>query len=438
MIRTLPIALACTLWLPILSAQERPPNIVLIMADDVGTEAFGCYGGTSWKTPRIDALAARGMRFTHCYSQPLCTPSRVKIMTGRSNARNYVNFSILDPRERTFAHHLRAAGYRTFCVGKWQLLGAEHYGAWAGKGTHPRGAGFDEWCLWQVDKLGSRYWKPRIDRNGELVPVTADTYGPDLFATELSQFMERNRSRPFLVYFPMALVHDPFVPTPLSDDRKSKDIQRNFGDMMRSMDGIVGRIEDELKRLDLSRNTLLLFTSDNGTHRKIISHVGERAVQGGKGRPTDAGTHVPLIASWPGTVPAGQVCEDLIDFSDFLPTLTRLAGREPPSEPKLDGVSFLEQLKGSTGTPRAWLVCWSRPRPLRQGFPTCFFARDQRFKLHADGRFFDLTLDPEERTPMPPEARSEVASRAHAKLAQALKTVPESPPGLGRMPRQER
>ena len=159
---------------------EAPPNVVLIFADDVGVEAFGCYGGTSYDTPNLDALAAGGMRFTHCYSQPLCTPSRVKLMTGKSNQRNYVSFSILDPGERTFAHMARDAGYATAVAGKWQLLGWEGYGEWAGRGSTPAQAGFDSWCLWQVEELGKRYWDPTLDVDGELMKKIEGVYGPDL------------------------------------------------------------------------------------------------------------------------------------------------------------------------------------------------------------------------------------------------------------------
>ena len=150
------------------SAPTERPNVILIMADDVGYECFGCYGSRQYQTPNIDRLAREGMRFTHCYSQPLCTPSRVKLMTGLSNVRNYSAFSVLNPDQRTIGHHMQAAGYRTFIAGKWQLLGAEQYAKqFRKKGTWPRDAGFDEFCLWQVDKLGSRYWGPLLNINGE-------------------------------------------------------------------------------------------------------------------------------------------------------------------------------------------------------------------------------------------------------------------------------
>ena len=148
-------------------ADDRP-NIILIMADDVGLECFPTYGPSQYKTPNIEAMAKRGMRFDNCHVSPLCTPTRVKLMTGKSNVRNYHDFSILLPTEKTFGHYFKEVGYETAVAGKWQLLGAEHYGAMAGKGSTPKQAGFDEYCLWQIEKLGPRYWNPKLDQNGKV------------------------------------------------------------------------------------------------------------------------------------------------------------------------------------------------------------------------------------------------------------------------------
>ncbi|MCH8980017.1 MAG: sulfatase-like hydrolase/transferase, partial [Armatimonadetes bacterium] len=155
----------------------QPPNIVLVMADDVGVEAFGCYGGESYETPRIDAMAARGVRFENCHSQPLCTPSRLKIMTGLSNSRNYTKFSIMRPGEYTFAHMLKERGYATAAVGKWQLYGAEGYVGVEGTGTLPADAGFDQYCMWQITQVYCRYWNPLIDTDGDLKTLGEDVYG---------------------------------------------------------------------------------------------------------------------------------------------------------------------------------------------------------------------------------------------------------------------
>ena len=398
---------------------EALPNVVLILADDVGVEAFGCYGGTSYATPRLDALAAGGMRFDHAYSQPLCTPSRVKLMTGLGNLRNYVHFSILRPGERTFAHVAREAGYATGVVGKWQLYGASHYGDWAGCGTHPRDAGFDTWCLWQLEALGSRYWEPQLDVDGELRTYPS-RFGPDVFTESLLAFAEQAGERPFFAYYPMALVHSPFVRTPKAPEGERSD-QEHFALMVAYMDTLVGRIEDGLERLGKRENTLFLFVGDNGTDRAITSVVGGLEVQGGKARSTTAGIHVPLIASWPGRIAPGGVCSDLVDLSDFLPTLAEVMGGRPGGE--LDGRSFLPQLLGRRGRPREVLTMYSNPRPPgSERNPRVRFAFDQRYKLYDDGRLHDTRSDPLEQEPLVPGPAG-----VRARLELALERMPPEP-----------
>jgi len=406
---------------------ERRPNVILVMADDIGSECFGCYGGTSYRTPVLDGLARTGVRFDHCHSQPLCTPSRVKIMTGLSNIRNYSHFGILDREERTFGHMLQAAGYRTAVAGKWQLYGAEHYKDLAFTGTPPSAAGFDEHCLWQVGALGSRYWNPLIERNGALLPGLEERYGPDVFCDFIVDFIGRNRVRPFLVYYPMVLVHNPFEPTPRSADRENKDRRKNFADMVAYMDTVVGRIVAALDRFGLRENTLLLFTGDNGTNRKIESAAGGRTVRGGKSLTTDAGTRVPLIASRPGTLPEGAVCRDLVDFSDFLPTLADVSGAVPPEGVILDGRSFAPQLRGERGDPRDWLTCYYNPRPGNPKFPEKRFARDRRWKLYGSGELYDLENDVLEENPIAPGEGGAEARAARAKLRAALESMPDRP-----------
>jgi arylsulfatase A len=396
--------------------QQGAPNIILIMADDAGIDAFRCYGGQSCSTPNIDELARSGVRFTHCYSQPLCTPSRVKLMTGRSNIRNYKLFSILDPAEETFAPMLWNAGYATAAAGKWQLFGRDGDADRAGTGTHPSRAGFDEYCLWQIDKLGKRYWNPLIERNGEVMDLREDDYGPDVFCDFVLDFMERNQTRPFFIYYPMVLVHSPFVPTPFSEDQECKDRQTNFADMVAYMDFNVVRIVDQLDRLGLRQNTLILFTCDNGTSKNITSMWNGAEVQGGKGLTTDAGTHVPLVASWPARGLRGGVCGDLIDFSDFMPTLAEASGAALPQGVALDGRSFLPQIMGKQGRPREWIFCYHYPRPSREETRPEYFARNKQWKLYGDGRLFDLYGDPNEKYPITDEEPGSEAARARRKL----------------------
>ncbi len=428
------LALVSTLALQ--AAESQKPNILLIMADDVGVEAFSSYGGESYHTPHIDALADQGMRFSHCYSQPLCTPSRVKLLTGKSNLRNYVRFSILDRNERTFAHMAKEAGYATATAGKWQLLGASHYGEWAGRGATPGQAGFDTWCLWQVGELGSRYWNPQMEVDGELQEPAQGGFGPDLSCQHLLDFAAEHRSEPFLAYFPMALVHSPFVHTPLTRTEQTAEVdpgskQERFAEMMTYMDVVVGRLVSGLEALGLRERTLIVFIGDNGTSRGIQSVQGGQKVIGAKAHPTDAGTHVPMIASWPGRIEPGSVCDDLVDFSDFMPTLAEAMGQGLPSGQVCDGFSFLPQLLGQPGSPREFITIYSNPRPEDPAKnPRVCFARNKRFKLYDDGRLFDCVKDPLEERPLSVEGADDEQLRAHKVLKDALKGLPIEPPHL--------
>ena len=277
-------------------------NVIVIMADDIGYECYGAYGGTSYPTPNIDRLAAGGVRFRHCYSQPLCTPSRVKIMTGKSNARNYAAFSVLKKGEKTFGHMMREAGYRTAVAGKWQLYGAEHYKpAFRAKGALPQDAGFERHCLWQVDKLGDRFWGPSVTVDGELKTFGDEVYGPDVYCQFLLDRMEEYKDEPFFLYYPMVLVHSPFVPTPDSVDKKCKDKQKNFGDMVTYMDKLVGKIADKAVELGIAERTL-----DPGDWRQRhpqVAHLDDGR-EGGEGRQglADRRRH----ARGAGGVPAGR------------------------------------------------------------------------------------------------------------------------------------
>jgi len=389
------------------------------MADDLGYECLGCYGSTSYKTPGLDELARTGMRFDRCYSQPLCTPSRVQIMTGRYNFRNYRAFGIIDPKETTFAHLLKRAGYATCVVGKWQLYGSntEKKESQA-KGARPEQMGFDEHCLWQVERRESRYRNPLIVENGRYREDLAGRYGPDVFCDYALGFLERHKDEPFLLYYPMTLTHDPFVPTPDSVDwsaGQDKPDRKYFADMVAYMDKIVGRIVRKLDETGLRANTLILFTGDNGTARGMPSKLGDRTILGGKGLTTDAGTHVPLIANWKHKVPAGTVCDDMIDFTDFLPTLTEAVGATVPADLVLDGRSFLPQLRGAKGHPREWTFCHYFRDP---GNAVKRFARDKRWKLYQSGDLFDLTVDPLEEHPRrsSPDSPEAAAARKHLQL----------------------
>lgn len=379
------------------ATSARQPNIVLIMADDMGYECLGVNGSTSYQTPRLDALAAAGMQFRQCYSQPLCTPSRVKIMTGQYNFRNYRRFGHLERDQKTFGHALKAAGYQTAIAGKWQL-GHDK--------TLPAHFGFDEYCLWQLTyerKQGERFANPLIERNGETLPRDEDVYGPDVFADFACDFITRNQEKPFLLYYPMVLVHNPFVPTPDSpewEQNRHKDEVPFFADMMTYTDKIVGRLVDHVASLGLAEDTVFLFTGDNGTNRKITSQMGERVIPGGKGKMTDAGTRVPFVAYWPGNLKAGSISDELIGFEDFFPTLLELAKGPEYTDSALDGRSFLPLLKGEEAKDKPWLYCHYDPRWGKINQWRGRSARTIRYKLFADGRFYDVETDPDEAHPL--------------------------------------
>ncbi len=402
-------------------ASKNRPNIILIMADDLGYECLGCNGGTSYKTPALDELARTGVRFERCYAQPLCTPSRVKIMTGKYNFRNYTVFGSLDPKEKTVAHVMQKSGYATCVAGKWQL-----YGGASESGTYPDKAGFDEYCLWQVKERRRRYANPTVLVNGKLHRDIEGKYGPDVFCDFITDFMERHKSKPFFVYYPMVLTHAPFEPTPDSEEWKTKvyrNNKKNFADMVAYMDKIIGRIIRKLDELGLRENTLLLFTGDNGTPRSIASKLADRVLEGGKGLTTDAGTHVPLVASWKGTTARGKVCDDLVDFTDFLPTLAEAVGAELPRERVVDGRSFLAQLRGEKGNPRDWVFCYYNPKTENGKWPLKIFARDKRYKLYHDGHLFDLSTDPLEENPIVPGEGGKEAAAARKRLQAVLDSM---------------
>jgi arylsulfatase A-like enzyme len=377
------------------STAFRSPNVILVMADDFGYECVGANGGASYRTPTLDALATSGVRFTRCHVQPLCTPTRLELMTGLSNVRNYVDFGHLPADAVTFAHHFRRAGYATGICGKWQL------------GTDPdlpRHAGFDESCLWQHTRRPPRYANPGLEINGTAHDFGAGAYGPRLVNEFALDFITRHRDRPFLLYYPMILTHDPFQPTPESPDWDPAAIGENvhrdpahFADMTAYLDAMLGRLVMRLDDLGIRDNTLLVFLGDNGTHPTITSRCAGRDVRGGKGLTNQRGTHVPCIVSWPAELHEGRICDDLVTAVDFMPTLCAAARIAAPIG---DGISFLPQLRGDPGTPRSWIYSWYRPR-LNRAATASEGIFDGRFKLYRDGRLFDVAADPDEKHPLP-------------------------------------
>ncbi len=403
---------------------KKQPNVVLIMADDLGYEAVECYGGTSHKNPRINKSATEGRKFTNAYSMPVCTPTRVKIMTGQSNIRNYQAFSILGIEEKTTGHLMQSAGYKTAIAGKWQLHGAENYPKGIRKtGMHPKDSGFDTYCLWQIDKLGDRFWSPTINTNGKTKTYGKNVYGPDIFAKFGMDFMTENKDNPFFLYYPMVLTHAPMLPTPDSKSRTCKDKQSNFSDMLTYADKIVGKFIDHAAKLGIAENTLIIFTGDNGTAKYIKSVMNGKTVMGGKAQVHEYGNHVPFVAYWPGTIAKDKPCTDLIDFSDVYPTLAEIGGAVMPKEITRDGRSFLPQLRGEKGNPREWYFCYYHARPTRSGNPHVF-AHDGEYKLFRTGKFYNTTKDPLQKNDLAGKPLSKAAQAAKDKLQAALDSMP--------------
>ncbi len=389
------------------AAGERP-NILLIMADDLGIDGLSCYGSESYQTPNLDRLAEEGIRYTHAYSQPLCTPTRVQLMTGKYNQRNWLYFGILDPAERTFGHLMQDAGYETAIAGKWQLQSydpPDYPNAERRRGTGMKvaDAGFDEWSLyhaWNTEDKGSRYGNPSFERNGELVGPLDGEYGPDTSVDFLLDFMTREREKPFFAYFAMALPHWPVNPTPDSEEwadpsKRLEESDHYFPDMVHYMDKVVGQLADGLAEAGLRKKTLILFYSDNGTDTKVTSQFRGEVIQGGKASPLQTGIRVPLIARWSGKIEPGRICDDLIDASDFLPTLAELGGIEIPGDWPIDGVSFVPSFFGENAKAREASFFWYDPRPGwdKEKFSRHIFALDHHYKLFSDGRLFDISGD---------------------------------------------
>jgi len=413
----------------------RRPNILLMLADDFGYECMSANGGTSYKTPNLDRMAAGGVRFTHAYAQPLCTPTRLQLMTGQYNFRNWMAFGLMDAKEKTFGHMMQRAGYRTAIAGKWQFYSYEEKGSPRfEKGMKPEQGGFDQFLLWHdllTEDKGSRYANPVLSENGKPRRDTQGKYGPDLETDFLMRFMRESAqaNQPFFAYYSMTLTHGPFNPTPRSGDwaqgNRLKDDPKYFGDMVTYLDNTVGRLAKFLDESGLASNTLVLFFGDNGTPPEITSRMGERVIPGGKGKTTDAGMHVPMFAYWKGVTPAGKVCPDLIDSTDFVPTMMEASGAKWFEGRPLDGRSFLPQVRGEKGKPREFAFAHYDPHPgCKKNYPATRFTWTHRHKLYMDGRMYDIVGDPMEKTPLDAADSKDVRGKLQAGLDAMARTAP--------------
>lgn len=400
---------------PLRAAGDKP-NIVFIMVDDLGKEWISHYGAEGIVTPNIDKLAAKGMAFDNAWCMPQCTPTRVTLLTGQYPYRHGWTNHWDVPRWGAGAHFdpsvnpsyplaLREAGYKTAAAGKWQIDDFR---------VEPRAmdeAGFDQWCMWTGYETGvkasaRRYADPYIAMNGESKTHTGK-YGPDVYCDFLIDFMREHKDEPMFLYFPMALTHGPFDPTPDHPDPKDKN--EAFSNMVLYMDKLVGRITAELDTLGIADKTYLVFTTDNGSPGFKNRRNGQ-LVSGGKTRMTENGTAIPFIVVGPA-IKAGTTTDALIDFTDIAPTFAELAGTELPKKHTIDGKSFAPLLTGKADdSTRDWIMSMGgHAAKLRDGrvVPKESYdervLRDKRYKVWVDGegqitKLFDMQADPWETT----------------------------------------
>jgi arylsulfatase len=382
---------------------RRQPNIVLIVADDLGYGELGSYGQQKIRTPNLDRMAAEGMRFTQHYSgSPVCAPSRCVLLTGLHTGHAYIrgNDEMADrgdvwhdlslegqrpllPNTTTVARLLQQAGYATGAMGKWGLGGP-------GSTGEPNRQGFDYWYGYLGQRLAHNYYPVHLWRNREkheldneyfhphqrlpddadpndpasYEPYSGKQYSMDLIAEEALGFIRRNKDQPFFLYLPFTIPHlalqvpeesvaeyeGAFPETPYLGDRgytPHRTPLAAYAAMITRMDREIGRIMDLIAELDLDEDTIVFFTSDNGptfaggVDAEFFESAGP--LRGLKQDLYEGGIRVPLIARWPGTVAAGTVSDHVSSFTDYLPTLTALAGASTPDN--IDGVSMLPTLE---------------------------------------------------------------------------------------------
>ncbi len=399
------------------------PNIVFILVDDLGKEWVGAYGAEDITTPNIDALAANGLRFDHAYAMPQCTPTRVTLLTGQYPFRHgWVNHWDV-PRWGGGAHfdesmnpsigmELKKAGYATCIAGKWQI---DDFRVEPDALTR---SGFDAYCMWTGYETGvpasaERYQEPYLFTS-EGSKTYDGAFGPDVFTEYITTFIANNGDQPFFVYYPMVLTHPPLVDTP---DESSNTRLGKHKAMVRYADKLTGMIVQSLEDAGVRENTLIIWTTDNGTSRGITGTLKGRQVNGGKSKTIEPGICVPFIASWPKRITSPAVSEALIDFTDLFPTFLGLAGIEVGdtwlvngTEQPIDGRSFASVLReGTSRSQRDWIMSMgggNHARLTEHGVENQFNYRDrvlrtERYKLYINSEgqpdgFFDLLMDPTE------------------------------------------
>lgn len=403
--------------------EESRPNIIIIMVDDLGKEWISHYGAEGISTPNIDALAKSGVSFNNVYSMPQCTPTRVTLLTGQYPFRHgWVNHWDV-PRWGGKAHfdetmnpsigiEMKKAGYTTCIAGKWQI---DDFRVEPDALTKN---GFDEFCMWTgyeagIKESAKRYQDPYIYTKEGSKTYNRE-FGPDIFKDFVIDFISNNKEKPMFIYYPMVLTHTPFVNTPL--DSASTNLGKHKA-MVKYTDIVTGEIIQALENAGIRENTVVIWTTDNGTTGAITGRRNGVKVRGGKAKTTESGINEPFIVSWPGKIDSNRISDALIDFSDIFPTSLDLAGVEPKKEwlvggelLKIDGYSFKDVLlKGKDDSNRKWILGMgggNNASLTENGVENQFLFRDRvlrnkRYKLYINSKrepekFFDLLSDYEE------------------------------------------
>ncbi len=432
--------------LALAGCSERPeqarPNIVLYLADDIGKECFGCYGSATYHTPNIDSLAGQSILYQNMHAMPLSSPSRVQLMTGVYNDRNYVCFGYMNDDEHTFGHLAQQAGYSTAIVGKWQLGRSRDM---------VNKLGFDEWCVNQLelykeligDRNTDRYASSYLDNNGH---YEFSLYAPDDCQRYAFDYIDRQvaAKQPFLLYYSTPLVHTPHVATPDSEcwdtdlSTRFKGDTCHFRDMVSYLDKQVGQMVRKLKDAGVWDNTILIFMGDNGTSTRIVSKMTDgREIRGGKGCPTVYGTNVPLMIAWGDKIDGGTISERLVDLTDFMPTMADAMGVEIPAEWGAEGISLYPELCGEEPLQREFTLMHFNPLwPTVKSPLASRCAYNAEWKYYWDGRFYHISEDPLEQHPVDVETCSDEVKVLYAKMKARVDEMPDWYPDKPGAPRR--
>jgi len=335
-------------------AETIKPNVVIIFIDDLGYGDIGPFGATKQKTPNLDRMAREGIKLTSFYAAPVCSVSRAQLMTGCYGARVSVpgvygpgSRNGLNPAEHTLAERLKKYGYSTMCIGKWHLGDQPEF--------LPTRQGFDRYfgipysndMQRKSTQTGERVVPLlRDDKVAELLTDEAQSRIVERYTDEAIKFIRDHREKPFFLYCPHTAVHTPIHPGMAF---AGKSANGRFGDWVEEVDWSVGRVLDTLRELALDKNTLVIFTSDNGPWLVKGTDGGSALpLRGGKGSTWEGGVRVPTLAWWPGKVKPGSVCDAVAGTIDLLPTIVSLTGGMVPPEPVIDGRDISPLLLGKS------------------------------------------------------------------------------------------